>query len=176
MPLADGATFAGYTIVRLLGCGGMGEVYLAQHSRLPDEAASPRPSAQSSPTPASSARFTPLPPPPEPPRGQAPASPTATAQPVAVIGAKCASVGATGATAGGSVVYCSTLQTTDASTWSLNQGDVPNPTVTTEATDAPLPIEEETPVRVCTQQTGQTRLRCHQDIRRSNAAGVAPTP
>ena len=26
MPLADGATFAGYTIVRMLGSGGMGEV------------------------------------------------------------------------------------------------------------------------------------------------------
>jgi serine/threonine protein kinase len=35
MPLAEGATFAGYTIVRLLGSGGMGEVYLAQHPRLP---------------------------------------------------------------------------------------------------------------------------------------------
>jgi serine/threonine-protein kinase len=28
MPLADGALFAGYRIVRLLGSGGMGEVYL----------------------------------------------------------------------------------------------------------------------------------------------------
>ena len=35
MPIADGAEFAGYTIVRLLGTGGMGEVYLAQHPRLP---------------------------------------------------------------------------------------------------------------------------------------------
>ena len=35
MPLADGAVFAGYTIVRILGAGGMGEVYLAQHPRLP---------------------------------------------------------------------------------------------------------------------------------------------
>jgi serine/threonine protein kinase, bacterial len=35
MPLTNGETFAGFRIVRLLGSGGMGEVYLAQHPRLP---------------------------------------------------------------------------------------------------------------------------------------------
>ncbi len=37
MPLASGQEFAGFTIVRLVGTGGMGEVYLASHPRLPRE-------------------------------------------------------------------------------------------------------------------------------------------
>lgn len=35
MPLAEGDVFAGYAVVRQLGAGGMGEVYLVQHPRLP---------------------------------------------------------------------------------------------------------------------------------------------
>src|ERR1700756_5662977 len=35
MPLTSGETFAGFRIVRLLGSGRMGEVYLAEHPRLP---------------------------------------------------------------------------------------------------------------------------------------------
>ena len=35
MPLREGAPFAGYTVVRLLGSGEMGEVYLVRHPRLP---------------------------------------------------------------------------------------------------------------------------------------------
>jgi serine/threonine-protein kinase len=35
MPVNDVAIFAGFTIVGLLGSGGMGEVYLAEHPRLP---------------------------------------------------------------------------------------------------------------------------------------------
>jgi serine/threonine protein kinase, bacterial len=48
------------------------------------------------------------------------------------------------------------------------QGDIPSPTVTTEATDTPLPTEDESPTRVCMQQTGMTRLQCWEAIRRSN--------
>ena len=35
MALSAGSTFAGYTVIRLLGAGGMGEVYIVQHPRLP---------------------------------------------------------------------------------------------------------------------------------------------
>lgn len=35
MPLSEGEVIAGYTISRMLGSGGMGEVYLAKHPRLP---------------------------------------------------------------------------------------------------------------------------------------------
>lgn len=71
-------------------------------------------------------------------------------------------------TGDGATAYCSTLQTTGASIWSLNAGNAPSPTVTVAPTEEQLPIEQESPVRVCMQQTGRTRLACREMIRRSN--------
>lgn len=108
------------------------------------------------------------------------ASPTTTAPSsapaaaAAVIGADCSPVGSTATTEDGSTAYCSTLQTTGDSIWSLTEGDIPSPTVTTEATEEPLPVAEESPVRVCMEQTGQTRRECRRDIRESN--GLPPLP
>ena len=49
---------------------------------------------------------------------------SASAAPAAaVIGADCSPVGSTATTANGNTVYCSTLQSTGASIWSLNQGE-----------------------------------------------------
>ncbi len=88
--------------------------------------------------PATSPRLeSPPPPPPAPPATSAPATTTTTATTsasaapaAAVIGADCSPVDSTATTANGSTAYCSTLQSTGASIWSLNPGDVPPPTVT----------------------------------------------
>jgi serine/threonine-protein kinase len=124
------------------------------------------PTATQSPTPAA--------PPPPPPPSATTTSTTSSPVAAAVIGANCSPVGSTGTTANGTTAYCSTLQSTGGSLWSLTQGDIPSPTVTTEATDEPLPAEEESPVRVCMEQTGQTRRECRRDIRESN--GLPPLP
>ncbi|MDA4107624.1 serine/threonine-protein kinase [Mycolicibacterium holsaticum] len=104
----------------------------------------------------------------------APATTVAAAPAAVVIGADCSPVGTTGTTEDGSTAYCSTLQGTGASIWSLTEGEIPSPTVTTAATDAPLPFAEESPVRVCMEQTGQTRRECRRDIRAGN--GLPPLP
>ena len=115
--------------------------------------------------------FMPLPPPPEP---VAPPSTTASPapSPTVVIGANCTPAGSTGTTDDGSTAYCSILQPSGITVWSLQQGSIPSPTVTTEPTDTPLPTEDESPIRVCMQQTGKTRLQCWESIRRSNGRPV----
>lgn len=96
------------------------------------------------------------------------ATTSAAAAATVVIGADCLPVGSTAVTADGSPAYCATLQDTNATIWSLTPGAVPIPTVTTDATEEPLPAAEESPVRVCMQQTGQTRRECREQIRQSN--------
>ena len=112
--------------------------------------------------------------PPPPPSPSTTVTTSASAAPAAaVVGANCSPVGSTATTANGNTVYCSTLESTGASIWSTSQGEVPPPTVTvtTEVTDEPLPVEEETPVRVCMQETGKTRRECREAIRASNEGG-----
>jgi serine/threonine-protein kinase len=108
-----------------------------------------------------SAMFTPLPPPPEP-----------APPPSVVIGANCTPAGSTATTADGATAYCSVLQPSGTTVWSLQQGDIPSPTVTTQATETPLPTEDESPIRMCMQQTGKTRIQCWEEIRRSNGRRV----
>ncbi|MDT5180286.1 MAG: serine/threonine protein kinase, bacterial [Mycobacterium sp.] len=131
--------------------------------------------AAPTPTTTTTSRVTDLPPPPPSTTTTTPASPTETPAPAstaaptpaaAVIGSDCTPAGSTRTTASGATAYCSTLQGTSATIWSLTPGQVPSPTVTVDPTEAPLPTEQETPVRVCMQQTGQSRFRCWEDIRR----------
>jgi serine/threonine-protein kinase len=134
------------------------------------------PSAPTTTTAATTSGASPLPPPPPPPSSSTASTASTTTDPVtttaapaaAVIGADCSPEGTTATTADGTSAYCSTLQGTEATIWSLTPGDVPSPTVTVDPTELPLAIGEESPVRVCMQQTGQTRRQCREDIRRSN--------
>jgi eukaryotic-like serine/threonine-protein kinase len=57
MPLAPGTVFASYTVIRLLGAGGMGEVYLATDAALPRHVALKVLSAELSRDPDFRARF-----------------------------------------------------------------------------------------------------------------------
>jgi serine/threonine protein kinase, bacterial len=90
--------------------------------------------------------------------------------PVVAVGAGCFPLGSIGTTKTGATAYCSTIQGTDTSIWSLTEGTAASPTITatTEPNETPRPSEQEAPVRVCMEQTGQTRLQCMQEIRRGN--------
>ena len=86
----------------------------------------------------------------------------------AAVGGDCSPSGATGVTAEGTDVYCANLQYTDRNLWSTSPAEIPNPVLTTTPA-VPPPYETESPVRICMEQTGHTRLRCAADILRGNA-------
>jgi serine/threonine protein kinase, bacterial len=117
-----------------------------------------RPESSSVKAQPSTTMLAPLPPPPEP----------VQPPPAVVVGANCTPSGSTGTTAEGATAYCSTLQPSGVTVWSLQAGDIQSPTVTTEPTETPLPTEDESPIRMCMQQTGKTRIQCWEEIRRSN--------
>ena len=98
-------------------------------------------------------------------------SPTVPAVPVVLVGADCGVLGSAGVTETGQKAYCARLASTGDIMWSLVSGVVPTPTVTNGPTDPVYPAGIEQQVDVCVQQTGQTRRKCREDIRRGNLSG-----
>jgi serine/threonine protein kinase, bacterial len=105
-----------------------------------------------------------------PPSASAPPPGTVTL-PVVVVGANCATLGAAGISESGAPAYCAHLPTTGATIWSLYPGEISSPRATAGPTDVQYAPETESPVLVCMEQTGQSRLKCHDDILRGNATG-----
>ncbi|ART69773.1 serine/threonine protein kinase [Mycobacterium dioxanotrophicus] len=125
-----------------------------------------RPTAKTTtPTTTTAAPPPALPPPPAPTDTM---TVTTTAPAAVVVGANCEPKGATGTTADGTTAYCSTLLSSGATIWSLTPDDIASPTVTVDPTETQLPTTDESPVRVCMQQTGKSRLECWMSIRRGN--------
>jgi serine/threonine-protein kinase len=98
--------------------------------------------------------------------------PTATI-PVVLVGADCATLGAEGVSAAGQTAYCARLPATGDTMWSIYSGRVPTPSDTPGPTDEVYPPGIEEQVRVCVQQTGQTRVKCREDVREGNLSGPA---
>jgi len=103
----------------------------------------------------------------------APAAPGAVALPVVAVGANCATLGSAGITEAGGPAYCAHLPTTDAMVWSLYPGEISSPTMTPGPGDEVYAPETESPVLVCMEQTGKSRLDCHDDILQSNSSPSA---
>jgi serine/threonine protein kinase, bacterial len=104
---------------------------------------------------------------PPPPKASTPA------QPVVLIGADCATLGAAGLTTGGQQAYCSRLPATGDPVWSIYQSAVQAPTAMPGSTDEVYPGDIEHQVRACVSETKKTRLECREDVRRGNLEGPA---
>ena len=99
--------------------------------------------------------------------------PSAPAVPVVLVGADCETLGAAGVSETGQKAYCARLPPANTVMWSLVSGVVPSPTVTPGPNDQVYPAGIEEQVRVCVQQTRQTRVECRDDIRQGNLYGPA---
>jgi serine/threonine-protein kinase len=92
------------------------------------------------------------------------APPNRVTVPVVLVGTDCATLGAAGITEDGKQAYCAHLSSTDDTIWSLYGGEVKAPSVTPAPGEAVYPSQTEVPVRVCMEQTGQSRKECHDDV------------
>jgi serine/threonine-protein kinase len=102
---------------------------------------------------------------------QAPGTPVV---PVVMIGADCATLGAEGVSSKGMQAYCSKLPSTGDAVWSIYTSAVPTPSAGTPGpTDEVYPAGIEQQVRVCVEETHQTRIKCREDIRQGNIYGPA---
>jgi len=111
------------------------------------------------------------------PTAAATLSPGNLTLPVVVVGANCATLGAAGITQAGAPAYCAHLTSTNAAIWSLYPGEISNPTLTAGPSDQVYPSQTESPVLVCMEQTGRSRVTCHDDILQSNgSAGATSSP
>ncbi|MBJ7337901.1 serine/threonine-protein kinase [Mycolicibacterium sp.] len=98
-------------------------------------------------------------------------APAAPAVPVVLVGADCQVLGAAGVADTGAKAYCARLPPSDDMMWSLVSGVVPSPTVTPGPNDVVYPEGIEDQVRVCVQQTGQSRVECRENVRKGNLYG-----
>jgi serine/threonine protein kinase, bacterial len=111
---------------------------------------------------------------PNPTTAVAPSTAAGPAMPVVLVGADCAVLGAAGLSETGQHAYCARLPATGDMMWSVVPGtEVPSPTATAGPTDTEYAPGIEQQVEVCVQQTGQTRLRCREDVRQGNLSGPA---
>ena len=98
-------------------------------------------------------------------------SPSPPTVPVVLIGADCATLGSAGVSESGQTAYCARLPTTGDMMWSIYSGPVPAPSDTPGPGEQVYPPGIEEQVRVCVEQTKQSRLKCREDVRKGNLVG-----
>jgi serine/threonine protein kinase, bacterial len=106
-----------------------------------------------------------------PPASSAPAALGSPGVPTIYLGADCEPLGAAGVTLSGVHAYCSKMSTTGDTVWSLYTSMVPRPSMTPGPGDEVYPSGIEDQVRVCMEETHQSRQKCREDIWNGNLTG-----
>ncbi|MBX7431030.1 serine/threonine protein kinase [Mycobacterium sp. Y57] len=97
--------------------------------------------------------------------------------PVVVVGADCATLGAAGVTEDGDPAYCARMSSTGEPLWSLYPGEIRRPSGAPAPDQQSVGADDDTPVLVCMEQTGQSHVDCHDGILQENTdPGANDTP